>query len=435
MVAAGQAVARPAALSTRRPAPPAGDYAPPGPAGRPRSPRYGRGVLTGARRARFGVSVVFAVCGAAFATWAARVPAAQARLGLSDAQLAVGLFGLAAGSVLALLAAGPLITRIGSRAGCGVGATALCAGLPLVATASGPAAFVSALALLGAGNSLLDVAMNAHAARVEAAYDRPVFAGFHAWWNVGGLLGSGAGALAAAVALPVHLSVAAALLLVTAAGAVSTCFLPGADPGQGGPAFALPGATLLPLGVIAFCGFLAEGTVNDWSATHLVGVGAAPAVASLGYFAFSLTMIAVRLVVDRVVLRFGAVGVTRVSVVVTMAGFALLTAVPRPWAGVLGFAIVGLGVSAVVPLAWSSAGRQHPEAPGRAIAAVATCGYLGFLVGPVLIGALATAVGLRWAVAAGGALMVLVLVLAPALRTPPARTPAEPVALGPAPPG
>ncbi|RZT87786.1 putative MFS family arabinose efflux permease [Pseudonocardia sediminis] len=374
------------------------------------------------RRARAGVSVVFAVCGAGFATWAARVPAAQQQLGLSPAQLAVGLFGLAAGSVLALLVAGPLVTTVGSRTGSLLGALVLCAGLPAVAFAPDLALFVGALTVLGVGNSLLDVSMNAHAARVESEYGRPIFASFHAFWNVGGLAGSGVAAAAAAGGVPitVHFSVAAVVLALVAVAAVAGVFLAGPDPGQGDAAFTLPGRALIPLGVIAFCGFVAEGTVNDWSALLLTtSTGAAQSVASLGYFAFSLSMIAVRLVADRAAGRFGAVAVTRVSAALTVAGFVLATTTGSAVVGVAAFAVVGLGVSAIVPLAWSSAAQKEPAAPGRAIAAVATCGYLGFLVGPVLVGALAGAIGLAPAVLVAGLLALVVVLSAPSLRVEP----------------
>jgi MFS family permease len=363
------------------------------------------------------VSLVFAVCGAAFATWAARVAAVQRQLGLSAAQVAAGLFGLAAGSVLALLAAGPLLTRIGSRRGVLAGAGVLCGGLPLVASAATFGLFVAALVVVGVGNSLLDVSMNAHAARVEHGYGRPIFAGFHAYWNIGGLAGSGVAALMGAWHVPPrpHFAVAAAILVAVAVWAATAMLLPGPDAGQGGAAFALPSRALIPLGVIAFCGFVAEGTVNDWSAVYLSGVATAnAAVASLGYFAFSITMIAVRLVADRVVARTGTVWFLRSVTVIAVAGFAVVVAVPLPVAGVLGFAVLGLGVSGIVPITWSVAGRTQPDAPGQAIAAVAACGYLGFLTGPVLIGALTGAVGLRWAVAAAGLLTAAVYVLAPA---------------------
>ncbi|WP_245645805.1 MFS transporter [Pseudonocardia acaciae] len=157
--------------------------------------------------------------------------------------------------------------------------------------------------------------------------------------------------------------------------------------------------------------------MNDWSAVVLTSAsGASEAVASMGYFAFSVTMIGVRLVADRLTGRLGEVAVVRASVLVALAGFGLVTTVPVPWVGVVGFAVVGLGISAVVPLAWSSAGRRGRDAPGRAIAAVATCGYLGFLVGPALIGALVDRIGPRPAVAVAGLLLVPVLVLAPSMR-------------------
>ena len=373
------------------------------------------------RRARAAVSVVFAVCGAAFATWAARVPAAQHRLGLSPGQLAIGLFGLAAGSILALACAGVLITRIGSRTAALAGSAVLCLGLPLVSLAGDLTFFVLALVVLGAGNGLLDVSMNAHAARVERAYGRPVFAGFHAFWNIGGLAGSGLAATAAAAHVPVaaEFPVSGAALLAVSSWAISSGFLRGPDPGQGpgAPGLAVPSRALLALGVIAFCGFIAEGTVNDWSAVYLRSTAAASAaVASLGYFAFSVAMIAVRLVADRLVARIGAVRLTRIATLTAVTGFALVIAVPDPAAGIAGFCVIGLGVSAIVPLAWSAAARQQPGAPGRAIAGVVTLGYLGFLLGPVTVGALAGLAGLRLALAAAAAVTLGVYVLAPALR-------------------
>ncbi|MDS0138275.1 MULTISPECIES: MFS transporter [unclassified Amycolatopsis] len=373
------------------------------------------------KRARLGVSVVFAVCGAAFATWLARVPAVQGRLGLSTGELATGLFGLAAGSVLALLGAGALLTRIGSRAAVVLGAVVLCAGLPLVALAWSAPVFFAALVVLGVGNSLLDVAMNAHAARVEEGYGRPIFAGFHAFWNIGGLAGSGVDALMEALHVPVtvHFPVAGAVLLALALWAARTRFLAGADRGQGDAAFAWPSRALVPLGVIAFCGFVAEGAVNSWSAVYLADVtGATPALASLGYFAFSGTMIAVRLIADRVVARTGPVRFVRVAAAIAVLGFAVVLAAPWPIAVVSGFAVVGLGVAGIVPIAWSVASRKQADAPARAVAAVAACGYVGFLVEPALVGALATSVGLHWALSSAVAVTLGIVFLAPSLREP-----------------
>lgn len=351
-----------------------------------------------AKRARVGVSVVFAVCGASFATWTARVPAAQQRLGLSTGQLAIALFVLATGSILMLVVTGAVIARIGSRSGAVAGVATLSGGLVLVASAPDMVLFCAALFVLGAGNSLLDVSMNAHAARVETAYGRPIFAGFHAFWNIGGLFGSGLAALLAQARVPIgyHFPAMAAAMFGVGLSAIVVLFLRTPDADRQGPAFVLPSRVLLPLGVIAFCGFLAEGTVNDWSAVYLSKESVTPGgVSSLGYFAFSVAMILVRLVADRMAARFGAPGVMRAAAVVATIGFLVVAWLTVPAVGVLGFGIVGLGLAAVVPLAWSAAARMSPDAPGQAISAVAACGYLGFLTGPAVVGAIASTVGLR----------------------------------------
>lgn len=391
-----------------------------------RASRYGPEL----RRARVGVSVVFGVCGAAFATWAARVPAVQHRLGLTPGQLAVGLFGLAAGSVIALVSASVLISRIGSRAAAMSGSAVLCLGLTLVSLAGDLPFFVLGLLVLGAGNGLLDVSMNAHAARVERAYGRPIFAGFHAFWNIGGLAGSGLAAAAAGLHISVtaEFPVSGAALLAVSTWAITTRFLSGPDQGQGRGSLGvvLPSRGLLALGVIAFCGFIAEGTVNDWSAVYLrSSADAAPYVASLGYFAFSIAMITVRLVADRLVMRVGATRITRLAAITAVVGFALVIAVPDPAPGIAGFAVIGLGVAAIVPLAWSAAARKQPGSPGQAIAGVATFGYLGFLLGPVMVGGLAGLIGLRLALISAAAVTLGVYFLAPAVRPPadlPSRT-------------
>lgn len=352
------------------------------------------------------------------------MPAIAQKLGLTAGQLAVGVFGLAVGAVFALICAGPLLTRIASRTGVVLGAAVMGAGLPLVACAPNLPALVGTLVVVGAGNSLLDVSMNAHAARVESAYGRSIFAGFHAFWNIGGLAGSGVAAAMAAWQVPVtvYFTVAGVTSFVLAAAMARWLLFSGPDQGQAdgaSPAFALPGKALLALGVIAFVGFVAEGSVNDWSAFYLHNLTrSSAAFASLGYFAFSITMIVVRLIADRMVLRVGIVAFIRAAAITTVAGFALLVAVRVPGAGLAGFAVIGVGVSGIVPMVWSAASKKRPDSPGQAIAAVAACGYVGFLTGPVIIGGLQEWLGLPFALACVGAFSGIVWFLAPTMRAP-----------------
>jgi MFS family permease len=353
----------------------------------------------------------------------------QQKLGLTAGQLAFGVFGLAVGAVFALLCTGPLLTWISSRTGVVLGAAVMCAGLPLVAFAPNLPVLVGTLVVLGIGNSLLDVSMNAHAARVESVYGRPIFAGFHAFWSIGGLVGSGIAAVMALwqVSISEYFTSVGVVLFVVAVLMAGGFLFRGPDQGQrqgdgeadgGGSAFALPGKALLALGVIAFVGFVAEGSVNDWSAFYLRNIGrSSAAFASLGYFAFSITMIIVRLVADRMVRRTGMVRFIRAAAVTTVAGFALLVAVRVPVAGLVAYAVIGVGVSGIVPMAWSAASKKRPESPGQAIAAVAACGYVGFLTGPVIIGGLTEWLGLPFALACVGVFSGVVWFLAPTMRT------------------
>jgi fucose permease len=294
----------------------------------------------------------------------------------------------------------------------------------MAALANDQVLFIGALFVLGGGNSVLDVSMNAHAARVESEYGRPIFAGFHAFWNIGGIAGSGLAAVLASlhVSIAVEFPATGLLLLAASWWAIGTRFLRGADRGQGGSAFTWPSRVLLPLGVIAFCGFVTEGTVNDWSAVYLTNIaGAAPALASLGYFVFSVAMIAVRLVADRLAARIGVARFIRAAALVAVAGLAVVMAITTPVVDIFGFGVVGLGVSAVVPLAWSAAGKRQPASPGKAISAVATFGYLGFLLGPVMIGSLSGLVGLRLALIGTAAATGVICFLAPAMGAAPGR--------------
>ena len=172
-----------------------------------------------------------------------------------------------------------------------------------------------ALVILGMGNSLLDVSMNAHAARVEREYGRPylrasMLSGISEGWRDPGSQGR----RGLHVPITAEFPVTGVVLLALSWWATGTRFLRGRDQGQGSSGFAWPSRVLLALGVIAFCGFIAEGTVNDWSAVYLTRrLGASPALASLGYFTFSVAMIAVRLVADRLAARAGVDRLVRVA--------------------------------------------------------------------------------------------------------------------------
>jgi MFS family permease len=244
---------------------------------------------------------------------------------------------------------------------------------------------------------------------------------FHAAFSAGALAGSLTGALAAAADVPLalHLGVTGLVLLAACLPLTRAMLAEPRSAGERGPLFAWPHGRLLPLALIAAVVLLAEGAVADWSAVYLrQEMDAGEGTAGLAFTAFSLTMVAGRLVGDRLVAAWGRVRAVRVSALVALAGGLVVVLVPSVPAVVLGFAGLGLGLACVVPLVFSAAAGDDPE-PGPALAAVSTPGYVGFLLGPPVIGGLAELVGLGAALALLPVLLAGVAVLAG--RTAPVR--------------
>lgn len=365
--------------------------------------------------ARTVIGTVFLVNGAVFATWASRVPAVREALDLSPGALGLALLGLTGGAVVALPLSGTLVSRFGSLLVARAGLAAYCAALYLISLAPDLILLALALAVFGVGNSALDVSMNAQGVELERRRGRPVLGSLHALWSIGGFLGAASGAGAAAVGMSVsaHFALAGGVLLTL--GLLATArMLPEPEDRQAGPAFARPTRKLVLLGVVAFCALLAEGVVNDWSAVYLREVaGANPGVAPLGFAAFSLTMAAGRLLTDKLVTRTGPGPFVRLSATVALMGLGLVLLVPLPAAGIAGFALLGAGLAGVLPVVFGlTGGREREGTAGPAIAAVSTLGYLGFLSGPVLIGALAELSDLRLALVSVVVLVFLMVVVA-----------------------
>ncbi|HEX2181919.1 MAG TPA: MFS transporter [Rubrobacteraceae bacterium] len=358
------------------------------------------------RAARLAVLAIFFLSGFGFGNWAVRIPAVQERLGLGEGLLGVALLGMAAGSLVSMPLAGGLISRLGSRRVVGATALAYSVMLPLLAVAPNLALLVTSLTLVGAATGSLDVSMNAQAVAVEKGLGRPIMSSFHAAFSLGGLAGAAAGGAVAAAGIGVapHLAGVAALSLAAFVLAYGRMLPAGADRGEDGePAFARPTRALAGLGVIAFCVLLGEGAMADWSAVYLSGtLGTGPGFAAAGFAAFSATMVAGRLLGDRLIARFGPAALVRAGGIVSAVGLGVSLAVAHPVAALVGFGCAGLGFSIIFPAALSAAGRAESTATGPAIAAVATAGYFGFLVGPPSIGFVAEVIGL------GGALFIVV---------------------------
>jgi MFS family permease len=367
------------------------------------------------RHARLAVVTAFITSGAGFASWAARIPAIKDQLDLSTGTLGIALLGPAIGAVVAMPLAGALLVRYGSRRLTRATLVLFCVALPLPAVAPSLPVLVAVLALLGVGAGSLDVSMNAQAVVLERRYGRPLLAGLHGLWSLGTLTGALIGGMAAGAGLPprLHLSVAALVLLAVGLAATSWLLPADADRDQTVRGFARPNRTLVILGAIAFCGLLSEGAAYDWSTVYLRdSLGTSDGLAVSAYAAFTLTMTAGRLVGDRARARFGSRALLGSAALVAAAALGAGLALHHTVAAVIGFAVLGAGLSCVVPIVFGAAGPATGLASGPAIAAVSTVGYLGFIAGPPLIGAVGQVATLPSALMVVVALTALIAVMA-----------------------
>jgi MFS family permease len=374
---------------------------------------------TALRRAHAATALVFFVHGAAIATWVPRIPAIKERLGLTEGSLGVALLGIAVGALVTMQLVGPLLARYGSRPVARVAAFANAALLLAPALAWNLPSLLVGLGLFGVSIGLLDPAMNAHGVVVEQRRGRPIMAGLHSMWSIGGLVGAVTAGLAARAGWDplLHFAVASAVLATVAAlatrellpAAVDAVGVPaaGGQGHRGGAAASRWGRAVLLLGLIGFCSFLAEGTAADWSALYLRDLGASPGAAAAGFAAFSLCMAAGRLVGDRLTSRLGPVRLVRDGSLVAAGGLGLGVVAGNELVAVAGFGLLGAGLAAVVPIAFSAAGNLGGPG-GVGIARVASLAYLGTLAGPPAVGFTAELISLRFALLIPVALCVLI---------------------------
>jgi MFS family permease len=353
--------------------------------------------------------LVFLVVGFVAAAWACLVPFAKANADLDEGRLGLVLLCLGVGSILAMPTAGALSTRYGCRVLLTISSLAACAALPVLAIASSAQLLAVVLFLFGAALGSADCVMNVQAVIVERAGSKPMMSGFHAFYSLGGIAGAVSISLLLVLgATPLNSTLVALALMILAVWVAYPGLLPYGNPTEG-PAFAIPHGIVLTLGVLCFIVFLVEGSMLDWSAVLMTEQRAAgPATAGFAFASFSMAMTLGRLVGDKVVAKLGRRTVVAVGGLLAAGGIALATLVPIPALALLGYALVGLGCSNIVPVLFTAVGRQRTMPQAVAVPAITTLGYAGILMGPAGIGFIARHSSLTVAFLVVAALMIAV---------------------------
>lgn len=370
----------------------------------------------------------------AFGSWLPRIPEVQQALGLGPAGLALALLGLPCGTLLTLPFAGPLVGRIGPRTAILVGMALYSIATSLPALAPSPALLFVALMLAGSSLSFVELGLNVQADLVEKATGATIMTTSHGFWSVGimvgSLLGSGlaalqldarwAIALVAAAVLPLALLVANRLPVIAAE----------APRGQEQRSvWALPSWALLGICFFVFGITMTEGAMADWSAIFLRdALGAEGGVVGLGYAVFAFMVAAGRFGGDSLKRRFGAVTTARICGSLALAGAALLYIAPNTAVALVGFGIIGLGVSVGFPLAVTAAASLTDRTASANVAILSFVALLGFLVGPPVIGFVAEHADMRLAIAFLVPVLLVSLMMTGRLATAKPRSSANPEA-------
>jgi predicted MFS family arabinose efflux permease len=346
------------------------------------------------------------------------VPFAKTRLGLDEAALGGVLLALGGGSMLAMPVAGVAIHRWGSRPVLAVASLAACAILPWLAIPTSTFVLTATLFAFGAALGALDVAMNAHGIVVQRLMGRPIMSGLHALFSVGGLLGAATVALLLRAGLSLTICAFAIAIALALLALVELRHVLAEHEEEAGATFTIvPKPAVLLIGALCFVSFLAEGAVLDWSAVFLRDIRLVDvSLAGVGYGIFSVAMALGRFAGDGITPGVGAKRVLRIGSVIAAFGF--LSAASFPWAAaaLVGFALIGLGASNVVPILFSASGRVPRVPAGIALATVTTIGYAGLLLGPALVGFVAQATSLPLAFAMLAAMFTFVALGATLVR-------------------
>ncbi|WP_149182862.1 MFS transporter [Streptomyces sp. TRM49041] len=350
-------------------------------------------------RLRTAVTLFFALDGFLFAGWVVRIPAIKQQTGSSASDLGLALLGVSAGAVVTMTLTGRLCRRYGSHAVTVASAVLLSLSIALPALTRSTLALGLVLLVFGTAYGAINVAMNSAAVDLVAALRRPVMPGFHAAFSLGGMLGAGLGGLVASGLSPAAhlLGLTVVGLLLTAAAGPVLLRHPSPAPPEALPATPRSGGRrrldrrsrrlVTVFGVIALCTAYGEGALADWGALHLAqDLHAHPGVAAAGYSLFALTMTAGRLSGTALLERLGQTRTLVAGGATAAVGMLLGALAPSVWLALLGFAVTGLGLANIFPVAVARAGALAGPA---GVAAASTLGYGGMLLGPPVIGFLA----------------------------------------------
>lgn len=370
---------------------------------------------------RLATRLSFFSLGFATAAWAPLIPFAQQRLNLNHADFGLLLLCMGIGSMIAMPATGALVKRWGCRPLIALALMLLMVLLPSLTMWSSIVSMAVALFIFGSAAGCLGVAINLQAVVVEKHSVRALMSSFHGMCSLGGLTGAMLVTALLAVGLsPLMSTLSVVMILLVIGGvAIPSCLTsfeqdekPHEDTTQAPKKLYRPDGIILLIGMMCFIAFLSEGAAMDWGGIYLTSkYQLNPAFAGLAYTFFALSMTTGRFAGHVLLKQWGEKNIVTYSAIGAGIGMAIIVTAPVWQVVVLGYAILGLGCSNIVPVMFSRVGRQNNMSKAAALSLVSTIAYTGSLSGPALIGLIGEWAGLSTVLTGVGVLLFVIALL------------------------
>lgn len=351
-------------------------------------------------RIRWAVTLFYFTLGLAFSTWASRIPDIRVSMGMSEADLGTVLFAIPIGQLFIMPFSGRLANKYGSHRTAVFGLIFYILALIGLGFSTERWHLMLALFFFGMFSNLSNISINTQGIYTEGLFRRAIMSSFHGAWSTAGFTGAMIGLVMLSFKFnPLTHFIIVAIILY---GIIlfNYKYLIKAKPviiaAKKKKLFAKPEPILLWLGVMAFCCMVSEGIMFDWSGVYFKDVVQAPgSLVVLGYASFMIMMAMGRFFGDKVIRRIGRKRVLIISGCMISIGLYMAVLLPYLITSTLAFMIVGLGVSTIVPTIYGIAGRTPNVAPSIALQTVSSVSFLGFMLGPPMIGYVAHATSLR----------------------------------------
>lgn len=364
------------------------------------------------KRIRIAVSLFYFCQGIAFASWASRIPIIKAQLQLTEAQLGTILLMLPIGQLVTMALSGRLVSKYGSHRILPI--TAIAYGIILCSIAFAANAWQLGLCLFlfGVIGNMCNISVNTQGVLAEGLYNKPIMASFHGVWSLAGFTGALLGLLTLNINLSTlpHFIIIFFLIVINVLMNRRHLAPPNEQNIQRTTSTFKPDKILISLGIVGFCSMATEGAMFDWSGVYFHDIVLAPeSLIMLGYASFMIMMATGRFIGDKIIRKIGRQRTLQFAGVLMFVGMALSVVFPTIYACTIGFMLVGVGVSCNVPTVYSIAGKHSKIPSGVALAMVSSISYLGFLMGPPLIGYIAELFSLRYSYAVFSLFGILLL--------------------------